>query len=132
MPLPKFNFIPEAQLKAIPKPETVFKVTLAKNGQLQLSREYTSVYDLEGKFVRLYADAEKKVLGWSIIEHSENLEQLDGLRLLKKNATGSIAISVGRLLQSINYEITESLNKVRVHIYKSPLHAGEIHYVNLK
>jgi len=131
MPAPKFNFVPEAQIKNMPHAETVFKVTVNKVGQLTFSREYTSVYDLDNKFIRIYADAEKKTLGWQIIDQSQTLEELDGLRLLKKNSTGNIQVSIGRLLAAIDIKIDKTLSKLRVKTYTSLMHAGDIHYVEL-
>jgi len=132
MATPKFNFIPEMQLKAEPSANTVFRVTLSKIGQLSFSKEYVDVFELVGKLIRIYADREKHVIGWQVIEHTQSTDELNGLRLLSKNGSGSVQVSIGRLLNSIDYKMKETQNKIPVMTYVSPLHAGYIHYIQLK
>jgi hypothetical protein len=126
---PKFNFIPERQLKK-PAAESAFKVNIYVTGTLVFTKDVVEIYDLDQKFVRMYGDATKKVIGWSVIQGG-NIEEMDDLRQLKKNVNGMITVSIKKLLESIGWAPEGTTSGLEVKKYKSPLHAEDIFYVEL-
>ncbi len=128
---PKFNFIPERQLKEHAQSKSFFYATIISNGQICYGKEYTSVYELDKKFVEFYIDTSKRTLGWRILEGVTELEQLNGARKLEVNNKGMIKCSITGLLRSLAWEKGQSFLKLPIKVYKSPTVGGEIHYVEL-
>lgn len=126
----KYNFIPERQL-GLPPPEEKYKVSLYQNSTIIFSSSVVSIYDLNNKFIRLFADTEKKLIGWSIIEGDTDLDTLKDARQLKVSVNGNIVVSVGRLLKAMNYELAESLKGLEVKKFKSTLTNNTIWYIEL-
>lgn len=133
MRTPKFNFIPERQLNKDVESGGAFSVTVTKHNTLLFSKTDVGIYELEGKYVRLFADTEKKTLGWAIVEGKTGLEELNDARLMKVNPTsGIILLGIGRLLKAMGIlEVTENM-KLPVKTYVSPLQKDKIYYVELK
>lgn len=127
----KFNFVPERQVGK--QSNANYRVSIYPNHCLIFPAEVVRVYELDGKFARFYADLEKKVIGWSILEGETSLENLSDARKLSKNKqSGAIAVSLKKLLSSLDIKIDPSFKRLDVSSYSSPLNAHEIHYINLK
>lgn len=129
MPI-KFNFIPERQL-GLPPPEEKYKVSLYQNGAIIFNSSVVNVYELKDKFVRMFADTEKKLIGWQVIEGDTDLDALKDARQLKVSVNGNIVVSVVKLLKSMNYELNGSLKGLEVKKFKSTLTNNTIWYVEL-
>lgn len=129
MPAPKFNFIPERQLKAPEK--TCMTVSIQKNNQLSFGRELINIYDLDKKFIEFYVDVEKKTLGWSIFEHTEDISAMKTLRQIKQRKSGGCAISIGTLLKRMNADLDLHRPNLEVKIYSTPLLEKDIYYITL-
>jgi len=89
------------------------------------------VWDLEGKLLRLYADKEKKSIGWSVLEQKENFANLEGMRLVKVNTNGVAVFGIGKLLKAIGVELKESRKGLEVKTFKGSLYPNPIHYIQL-
>jgi hypothetical protein len=128
---PKFNFIPERQLNK-EVVDTTFTVTLTKQRNLFFKKSDVLMYDLEGKYMRMFVDTEKKVIGWAIIGGSTDLEILKDCRVLKINPTsGAIIVGAGRLLKALGVTEVKDNRKLSVKTYVSPLQKDKIYYVEL-
>lgn len=138
--IPKFNFVPEKQL--IKNIEGSYEVSLyvkdiKRSGKDELekfvllcfSKTTTNIYDLDGKFIRFYADKEKKTIGWSILEKAEGLAQLEGVRQIKASSQG-IRLGIAKLIKVIGVKV-ESRKKIEVKKYESSLQSHPIYYITL-
>lgn len=125
---PKFNFVPESQLKE-GKQDKFFTASIITNGQLCFNSDYTDVYELTDKFAEFYADKEKRSIAWRVIEEQTQLETLNSSRQLKPNQKGVIKISLVNLLHLFGWEKGTSYLKLPVEIYKTG--GLEYHYVTL-
>lgn len=131
MPTPKFAFVPERQLGQDPK-ESGYRVTLMKNGILRFPSDVVNIYDLDGKYIRMFADIQRKAVGWSIIEGKTSLEDIDDARLVKKNVNGGAVISIGRMLKKLGMSKETEFKNLEVNKFKGMLQANDIHYVILE
>ena len=128
---PKFNFIPERQLSEGHKDSGFFTASISPTGIISFNSEYRNVYELNGKYIALYADKEKRTLGWKIIEGKTELIEMNEAHQLKVNATTSIQLSIIPILRSLGWTKGEKYLKVPIDIYKNKDVEGEIHYVKL-
>jgi hypothetical protein len=125
---PKFNFVPERQLKESVSSRGFFHASITKQGALCFGREYQKVYELDNKYARIFLDREKRTLGWKIIEGDTNLDELSDCRKLTPNGTGNmIKVGVSKLLRNLSYEKGDSYKTLPIEIYK--MKEGEIHYI---
>lgn len=143
MPAPKFNFIPEYQLR--PQESTVFKITITRNGNLYFPKEVINVYDLEGSFIKLFVDIEKRAIGFQVIKQADSLEGMKGLRKLSINRqNGGGTIQVISLLRSLGIQDTTTQvsekyykydfgdsKKYELKKYESSYLLSEIYYIDL-
>lgn len=130
MPAPKFNFVPERQIGKESSYGS-YRVSIFKNGTIYFKEDVINVYELDGKYMKLFADVDKKIIGWSIIENKTDLSELNEARLMKKNVNGVITITIGKLLKKLGIDKKESFPNLEVKRYKSPLLAHDIFYVEL-
>jgi hypothetical protein len=129
MPLPKFNFIPEKQLGS--DYEATFNVSLTKAGMIYFSPQNVMIYDMDGAFIKLYGDTEKKAIAWKIIKGSTSLTDLDSAR--KMSAHGkikSIVVSVKKILSKLGIKNVEA-KKYEVKTYESSLLEDKLYYIEL-
>ncbi len=139
---PKFNFVPEKQL--LQSIDPTYKVTIyAKKmidkdtgevsftNNLIFTKPVVDVFELKDKFIRFYADKEKKTVGWSILEKAEGLIELEGVRQIKVNAKGIVLFGIGKLLKSVNLTLKENRKNLIVKTYKSSLQSHDIYYITL-
>ncbi len=127
---PKFNFIPEHQLNKKGLETYQFVVTIAKTGTIIFNCSDVRMYDLGGKFIKLFADTEKKIIGWSIISGKTDLEEIENSRELKVSVNGNIVIGIRKLLKAMDIEIKDT-KRVPVNKYVSSLYKDEIYYIEL-
>ena len=80
---------------------SVFINVNLKNGVIQFSRGVVNTLGLEGKFIKFLYEAEKKIIGWKVIDQSLSLETLKSkkYRLVKPNkSNGLYSSSITKLL----------------------------------
>lgn len=131
MKTPKFNFVPERQLGEV-EANSPFRVSIYKAGTLVFPTDAVDIYELDTKFIRLFADKEKRSIGWSILEGGTNLEELNDARKLVKTANGNIIVSIRKLLNKIGIEdFEDGWKNLNVSIYKSSLHTNDIYHVEI-
>ncbi len=131
MPAPKFNFVPEKQLGRDPG-EGTYKVTLTKAGTLYFSPMVVNVYELDGKFMTLYGDVEKKCIAWKIISEDTTLPELHDSRQLKKNsAQGNVIVSVQKIIKKLGIPKLTEAKTYEVEIYKSAMLEDKLYYIQL-
>lgn len=132
MRTPKFNFIPERQLNKDTGDQTGFIVSLKKR-VMSFKKADVDIYELDGKYVRMFADTEKKVIGWAIVEGKTGLDELNDARILNRNdKTGVLTISIGKLLKAVGIEGIEEIRRCPVKTYISPLQKDTIYYIELE
>lgn len=136
MPLPKFNFIPEHQLKSEFSSYSPQRVSIYVNGNninLAFSPDTCKIYDLNGKHIKLWSDPGKNVIGWSILENvTTTLEELNGARQLKVSSNNVAVVGIKKLLQAAGIKVTKSQKNLEVKTFKSPLYAQDIYYVEIQ
>lgn len=131
MSTPKFSFVPERQIGQVSN-EGGYSVSIFKSGVLCFSINTLRIYELEGKYIRLFADVEKKAIGWSVVEGKTNLDDINDSRLVKTNASGCAVLGITKLLKKIGIEKETSFFNLPVKVYKSPLNSYDIYYIELK
>ena len=90
------------------------------------------IYELEGKYLRLFADVEKKTIGWSIVEGKTDLDVINDARLLKANKGGVGVLGITKLLSRLGIEKRTAFKNLQVKLYKSPLNSYDIWYIKLE
>lgn len=131
MPAPKFNFVPERQLGREVE-DKGFIASISKKGILMFSSSVTHIYELDGKYIKLYGDIEKKIVGWSMIKGNTTLSDVDNARLLRKNIrSGIVLVSIQRLLSSLGIEKGKAFKNLVVKKHIAPMYADEIYYIQL-
>lgn len=135
MKSPSFNFVPEKQLRDVPTGNGFWKVTILykpMGSAIYFPNEMVYALEMDGKYLQVFADIEKKSIGWSIISDETTLETINGARKLNKNKqSGAILVGVGKILKSLNYPITKTVKGLQVKTYVSPLVKESISYVVL-
>lgn len=131
MKAPKFDFVPERSLKS-PIGDTKFRVSIYKTGTLVFSNEVVKIYDLDGKYIRLYADRSKRSIGWSYFDNSVHPEEMADARLLKALPAGHVVVSIKKLLKSMGIEdLGDGHKQLEVGVYKAAMQPNDIYYVTL-
>lgn len=135
MPIPKFNFISEKQIGDKPDGNSCWRVSLhasKSTPSLYFPSDMVHALEMDGKYFQLFADLEKKAIGWRVIEGQTELESISNARLANRNKqSGAILFGIGRLIKALNYEVTKSIPGLEVKTYMSPLLKGDISYVIL-
>ena len=138
MSLPKFNFIPEKQLNEEFRSYTpamvtlaVTKTTIGINYQLRFMSETVRIYELDGKYITMYADEQKRAIGWRFIDGKTDLPELSGAKQLKVNTGLQASIGVGKLLKSAKLIPTKTLSGLEVKKHLDPLNKYEIFYIEI-
>ncbi len=131
MPAPKFDFVPEHQLGKTLEDST-YRVTITKAGCLFFSANDVHIYDLDGKYIRLYADVTKQTIGWSILEDKTSLDDLNDSRLLKRNKGGVCLLGITKILNILKVDKGKVFQKLEVKKYISPLQSYPVYYITLK
>ena len=130
MPQPKFNFIPEKQLGSTA--EATFNVTLTKSGNLYFSPFNVLIYEMDGSFIKLYGDTEKKAIAWKLIKGTTTLPELDKSRKIKAAGKGKFAVvSVRRILSKLGIEQLKEAKTYEVNTYESSLLEDKLYYIQL-
>jgi len=131
MPTPKFSFVPERQVGGNGSTGHSYTVSLYANGSIIFPSEVVRVYELDGKYLRLYADVQKKSIGWSVIEDETSLEALNEARQIRKMKGGNAVVSVVKLLKHLGIPKGTKIMNLPVNVYKSPLNSSDIYYIEL-
>lgn len=137
---PKFNFVPEKQVEN--KNETGgYYVSITKSGFLYFPKEVIHVYDLAGKYIKLFVDREKKALGWRVVDETTTPEVLNDCRVINSKNNGSAIFSIGKLLSSMGVDsvkvgtkisyIGMPMSNVPVEKYRAGYLEGDIYYISL-
>ncbi len=132
MPTIKFSFVPERQLGK--EVDETYRVSIYKHAHLYFPSCAVQVYDLSGKYIKLFADIEKRAIGWQVIEGKTDLEEVSGARFMQKRGkSGAIVLGIGKLLERLGFENAKEIEfrDLEVQKYVSPLEKNEIWYVQL-
>lgn len=142
MKSPTFNFVPERQVKN--QTETGgYVVTLTSRGFLYLGRGVIDIYELEGKYISLFIDTEKKALGWKIMDKETTPEVLSNCRVINPNkVTGSAILGITKLLEAMGMghmngkkfisDLKLPIKSIPVQKYRAGYLGDEIYYISLK
>lgn len=126
---PKFTFIPENQMN--PSEPLAYKVSISGKGMLYFSKDVLETYELANKLVRLYADVEKKVIGWRVITEEGSLEALKDLRRLTVNPSGSCQLSIQALIKTLSPMMVLPRKGIDVKKYSAAHLEEDIYYIEL-
>lgn len=125
-----FSFVPEHQVVREDRRnrDTSFYLTITKASQLYFPRDFCSVYEVDGKLARFYADVDKKAIAWKFITEAENIELLTGVRKFTVNKqSGGCVLNMRRMLTAIGIgEIDTAFKRLKVKEYKPDLLSGDI------
>lgn len=132
MKTPKFNFVPERQLRDIKSGNGYWTVTVMTSRNLYFQKEMVEILEMDGKFIQIFADTEKKAIGWRIIKDETTLDNIHNARKLNANkVSGAIIVSIGKIMEALNYKIDKTVRGLVVQTYTSPLVKESISYVVL-
>ncbi len=135
MPAPKFNFIPERQINEVGSGNGCWRVSLLNSKAsptIYFPKDMVYALDMDGKHFQIFADVEKKAIGWREVKGKTELETVKNSRKFTKNkASGVVLIGIGKILKALNYDLKESISNILVNRYESPLVIGEISYIIL-
>lgn len=132
-----FTFIPESQLTStrVGKDHTVS--INGKYGYFRLSNDYIRDNNLAGKYIKLYADKQKKAIGWKVMKETSlaALKDYRKITLYEKNIKGTIchssSIGIGSIIKALGVK-DKVYKKLPIHTYKEQgLLTEEYHYVQL-
>ena len=129
----KLNFVPEKQINQ-DRSESGFYVTLNKNFTLYFSPEFVRVFDLDKTYLKVYADTEKKAIGWIYFEEGKLDDMKDMRKLTINKEVGSGIMGCKKLLNQLGIDdknILTKTGKKKVQIYKSSYFTGEMNYIQL-
>lgn len=128
----KYTFIAENQLNSFEE-SSEYSVTITKTGSIYFNTFICKMFELDKKFVRLYADIEKKTIAWREIKDG-SIETIKGLRQLKVNKDNeNCMLMVNKLLEKIG--ITKEMlpiKKIPVTKYQDYLEKTEYNVIDLK
>jgi len=146
----QFNFIPETQLVTIEKQKRKEDHTVtvnAKFGHISFSPSYIRDKNLNGVYIKFYADQQKKALAWKILRE-QNLEKLAGYRklnlveverkYLKKDGQGSSKMSIckltlKRLIDSLRLDLNKKYRSLEIKEYNlNPTMGESFHYIKFE
>lgn len=87
--------------KLIPEKETTVRIN-GTNSSMNISSTSVDAMNMNEKFYRLFFDNANSVIAWQI-KDKLNQEQLESKtwKLAKKNTSGQITISIGRVLDAL-------------------------------
>lgn len=133
MPAPKFSFVPERQVGDEPSEGAGYRVAIRKNGIIYFPADVVRIYDLEGKYVKLYADTQKKAIAWTVFDKGEPADMED-VRLMKRVSPKSqvVVLGIGRLLKRMGFDKGVEFPVLNVRKHIDPLVKGDMWYVVLE
>jgi hypothetical protein len=99
---------------------------------LLFRKDDIKIYDLANKYVRFFADVEKKAIGWSVCEGKTALENLNDARVVNPNKVGCALFGITKLLKHLGFEKGVVFKDLEVKLYKSPLIENDVWYVKLE
>lgn len=124
----QFTFIPEEQLTEKRLKERHPAVSIKVSGAMHFNSAAIEEYGLNNRYVRFYADPDKKALAWHIFDGANNLEDLN-LKHLKKNNAGTMVVGVGRILKKIGVNIKETIKDLLIQKYEDLMERKAFFYV---
>ncbi len=73
------------------------------SGQMHIGKRADEQVCMDGLFFRLFFDQTKNVIAWQVKQEITELQKEDKVwKLAKKNESGNISISIGRILDALN------------------------------
>lgn len=135
MKTPKFNFIPERQLGEVTTGNGHWSVTIIASKAspaIYFPKDMARILEMDGKYIKVFADTEKKAIGWRLIQDETTLPELNNARKITANkVSGAVILGIGRILKTLNYDLKEKIKGLLVQTYSSPLIKDDISYVVL-
>lgn len=130
---PTFNFVPQRQLKVADNTPVTYRVSITSNYCLYFGKDVVDQEGIGGKYISFFADQEKKVLGWKIIEGDTTFLELNDAKEMKMNVNGAIIISIKKLLSLAGIKNDVPIKNIPVSVYKSAyLGDNKVYYIDLK
>lgn len=129
----KYNFLPEHQLKTPAKDVSEYSVTITSAMGIHFPKFVVSVWGLDKKVVRLYADISSKTIAWKEVKGGNTSELKDVRQLTTNKLNGTILVGVGKLLKQMG--ITKDMLPMRnvpVNTYKDSLLEGDLKIIDLR
>lgn len=132
MPLPKFNFVPLKQ--AEDTGDIGLSVSISGVGQMRFRKEDVRIYGLEGIFIQLLVDKEKKAIAWKKFKGSpsqEALRELNLKQLVSNPKSGGMVISVRKAMNSIGIPPKTKFKNIPVREYEGSYLTEPVQYITL-
>jgi hypothetical protein len=85
--------------------ETTYKIRYAATAKaLHFPGKLIKAFDLEGKFIKLYTEQTRRIVGWKVESKLDLDEVKNGWRLVKINASGQYALSIQRIIKQFGLD----------------------------
>ena len=136
--LSSFNFLPILFSK-LKKTKKEYKETVSINvkyGTLTFSKQYIDKHNLDGSYLKFFADTSNSLLGWQKVKHTSFFPNLKDYKCIKASKSKIYLVSIRSLLKSFNLSNSKkSFKKLEIKKYsctQSGIYNGIIEYVTLK
>lgn len=129
----KLNLIPTYQLGEVAK-SSHFATYAPKTGQLRLSADYVRDRNLAGRFLKTYADAENRVIAWTLAENGD-LSKLKGLAQVKSyngGKTFQISLPKKDINAAMRIDMDADYKRLDIATHKRAMFGADADYVVLK
>lgn len=129
----KLNLIPTYQLAENLK-SSHFATYTPKTGGLRLSADYVRDHGLAGKWLKTFADADNKVLAWTVAE-SGDIKALKGLKQVvtyNQGKTFQISLPKSDINKALKIDLTKEYKRLEILTQKRALFGADADYVIIK
>jgi len=103
-----------------------------KYNKILFGKKAMAEMDMEGKFIRLYYEPTRKIIGWQLREKVEQHEMKTWKLVRANEQTLSYAIGIKKMLDDMGGRLTAEAYKVPIQKYREMAtldpHSGEIFY----
>lgn len=124
----KYNFIPEHQLGNTDESSTGIEVTITKQSCIYFGTFLINLYELNGKYVRIFADIPNKSISWREVKGG-NLDSIKNIRKISVNTQGTAVLSIKKILEKMGIDVKKlPIKRIPVTTYQGALDE-EPHYV---
>src|SRR5574343_834375 len=128
----KYNFIPEHQLNNLDSSASGIDVTITKQSCIYFSTFVIGLYELKGKYVRIFADIPNKSISWREVKGG-NLESIKNIRKISVSTQGNAVLSVKKILEKMDLNLKNlPFKKVPVTKYQGPLDEEPFYVIDLR
>jgi len=128
----KYNFIPEHQLNNFDDSASGIEVTITKQACIYFSTFVIGLYEMKGKYVRIFADIPNKSISWREVKGG-NLDSIKNIRKITVNTQGTAVLSVKKILEKMELNLKDlPFKRVPVTKYQGALDEEPYYVIDLR